>query len=121
VGQVGLIVGERKAEVLLARALAVADRRREARRAAARIERGAAGIVERQRKREADPLLYLRDALQHLFARHVVHPPALVVGAELAPVRTRRFLFPPLRHKKNLRIRDRPRFVSTPSKKKRGL
>ena len=39
VGQVGLVVGERKAEVLLARALAVADRRREARRAAARVER----------------------------------------------------------------------------------
>src|SRR3954453_6905211 len=50
--------------------------------AAAGAQGRPAGKIERQRKREADPLLHLRDSLQHFLARHVVHAPALVVGAE---------------------------------------
>jgi hypothetical protein len=85
---------EREAEV---RAVA-AHGRRDARRAAPRIEHAAARVVERQRQAERPPLGDLGDALQHLVAGHVVHATALIVGAELAPVRAGRPVFPALRH-----------------------
>ncbi len=96
VGEVRVVLAEREAEVLLAGALAVAHGGRDARRVAARVEHVAAGIVERQRQAEADALLHLGHALQHLLARHVVHAPALVVGAELAPVGARGSVLPSL-------------------------
>ena len=108
VGESGAVLAQRKAEVLLALALAaIAQRGGDARRVAPRIERVAAGIVERQRAAEGDALLHLRDALQHLLARHPVHAPALIVGAELAPVGARRPLLPALAHKPTPRSRAR--------------
>jgi hypothetical protein len=94
VGELGIVLGERKAEVLLACTLSIANRSRKARRLAARIEHAAARIVERQRERERDAFLHLGDALQHLLARHEIHAPALVVRAELAPVGARRPVLP---------------------------
>jgi hypothetical protein len=103
VGHVLVVFVERPAEELLA----VALRRRDARRIAARIEHRAAGIVERQREAEGLALLHLGDALQHLLARHVVHPPALIVVAEFAPVGARRLLLPSLSNSASRSIRRR--------------
>ena len=78
-------------------------RARVARRVAPRVEHVAARVVERQRQAERAALLHLGHALQHLLARHVVHAPARIVGAELAPVRPRGPLLPALCHRESSR------------------
>ena len=50
--------------------------------------------VERQGKAEGPALLHLRDSLQHFFAGDIVHPPALVIRAEFAPIGIGGFVFP---------------------------
>ena len=99
VGHIRVVLGHRVAEVLHARALArIAHRRELPRRQPARVQHVAAGIVERQRQAERETFLHLGDALQHLLAGNVIHPPALVVRAEFAPVGTGRALLPALGH-----------------------
>src|SRR5579883_17533 len=74
--------------------LALAPRRFEAGRMAARVEKIAARVVERQAEAEAPPLANLGDALQHLDRRQQVEPAQLVVRPEIAPVRSWRALLP---------------------------
>ncbi len=73
---------------------AVALGRAQRRRVAARVEHVAAGIVERQRQAEAQPLLHLGDALEHLPGRQQVEAPQLVVGPPIAPGRAGRAALP---------------------------
>ena len=72
--------------------------RREARRVAALVERGAAGEVERQAEAERDAVLDLADALEHLLGGDEVDAAELVVVAEIAPGGALRTLRPTLRH-----------------------
>src|SRR6266487_3160454 len=64
---------------------------------AARVERIAARIVERQAETEAQALAHLGDALLDLFGRQQVEPAELVVRAEIAPGRALGPLLPPRR------------------------
>ena len=48
----------------------------------------AARIVERQREAEGAAFADFRDALKHLLGRDQVEPSNLVIGAELAPIRS---------------------------------
>ena len=73
---------------------AVAHRRPEHRRMTARVQRVAARQVERQRQAEGQPLADLGHALPHLLRPDQVQSPELVVGAEVAPVRTLRTAHP---------------------------
>jgi hypothetical protein len=65
--------------------LAVAVRRVEARRMAARVELVPARVVERERQAEHEAFAHLGDRLLHLFGREEIEPPDLVVGTEVAP------------------------------------
>src|SRR5437667_404716 len=67
--------------------LAVAQRRREHRRIAPRIEDVAAGVIERHREAEGAAFRHLGDTLLDLLRGHQIEPPKLVVGAEIAPGR----------------------------------
>ena len=64
------------------------------RRVAPRVELVAAGTVERQAEAEDDALAGLGQAPPHLLRRQQVQPPALIIGPELAPVRSVRSLPP---------------------------
>ena len=68
------------------------------RRVPALVERGAAGVVERQAQAEADAGFDLADALEHLLGGDQVDPAQFVVVAPVAPGRAGRALLPPLRH-----------------------
>ena len=68
------------------------------RRVAPLVQRGAAGIVERQAQAEADAGLDLAHALEHLLGGEQVDAAELVVVAPVAPGRAVRALLPPLRH-----------------------
>ena len=76
---------------------AVAQRRPQHRREAARVEVVAARQIERQAQAEILPGLHLRDPLQHLLRRDVIHPATLVVGPELAPIGARWAVLEPWR------------------------
>ena len=66
---------------------AVAQRRPQHRRMAARVEHVAARVVERQAQAEGQALAHFGDALLHLLRREQVQPAELVVGPEIAPGR----------------------------------
>ena len=68
----------------------VPHRRAQHGRVATRVEHVAAGIVERQAQAERQPLAHLGDALAHLLRGDQVETTELVVGPELAPVRSLR-------------------------------
>ena len=72
--------------------------RREARRVAPLVQRGAAREVERQAQAEGDAVLDLAHALEDLLGREQVDAAELVVVAPVAPGRAFRALRPPLRH-----------------------
>src|SRR5579884_2882415 len=63
-------------------------------RVAARVDDGAAGVVERQAEAEGAALPHLGDALQHLVRGQQVEPAELVVGAPVAPGRAGRAALP---------------------------
>src|SRR5262249_49221290 len=58
----------------------------------------AGGKVEREAQAEADAFLHFGDALEQLLAGNEVQAAALVVGAEIAPVRSFGSPFPALLH-----------------------
>ena len=81
------------------RLAAVSDHGMELRWQALQVVVVPAGIVERHAEAEDAALADLGDAFEHLAAVDQVEPPALVVGAERAPVRPRRTDRPSLWHR----------------------
>src|SRR5262245_56863494 len=63
---------------------------------APRIERVAAGIVERQAQAEGQAFAHLGNALLDLLGREQIEPAELVVGAEIPPCRSFGPLLPAL-------------------------
>ena len=78
--------------------LALADHRMKLRRLAERVEHAAAGLVERMRQAEHFANLDFLQCRKPARRRQQVQPSALIVIAELAPVRTFGTLLPPSRH-----------------------
>ena len=68
------------------------------------VQRGAAGVVERQAQAEADAGLDLAHALEDLLGGEQVDAAELVVVAPVAPGRAVRALRPPLRHRRPPRL-----------------
>ena len=88
-----LVIGE---EPVVHVGPAVAQRRADHRRMAARVKHIAPGEVERQAQAERTALANLGNALAHLFRRQQIDLSPLVVGAEIAPVGSWRAPDPPL-------------------------
>ena len=94
IGRVGIVVGD----AIVHPRPSVAQRRAQDRRKTARAQHVAARPVERQAQAERDPFANLAHARPHALGRQEVQAAELVVGPEVAPVRSFRSAAPSLRH-----------------------
>jgi hypothetical protein len=114
VGRIGIVIRD----AIVHPRPAIAERRAQHRRIAARAQDTPARPIERQAQAECDPLANLARGCAHPFGRQEVDPTELVVGPEVPPVRSFWSHTPPLRHSydlSSLRRSKKARRAASPS------